>query len=73
MFRRITERRKQEDDAREQNRLPPGQSLTQKFPVLHYGTVPPSIPTPGIFAFLAWLRKKKCGTGRNSTNYHAHR
>ncbi len=29
---------------RRQGRLPPGQSLTQKFPVLHYGPVPPFDP-----------------------------
>lgn len=40
MFKRITDRRKQEEEVRAGNRLPPGQSLTQKFPVLHYGTVP---------------------------------
>jgi DMSO/TMAO reductase YedYZ molybdopterin-dependent catalytic subunit len=33
-------RRDQEGDVRREGRLPPGQSLTQKFPVLHYGPVP---------------------------------
>ncbi|MEI2611720.1 MAG: sulfite oxidase-like oxidoreductase [Candidatus Promineifilaceae bacterium] len=33
-------RREQEKEVREMNRLPPGQSLTQKFPVLHYGPTP---------------------------------
>jgi len=33
-------RRQQENDVRKMNRLPPGQSLTQKFPVLHYGPTP---------------------------------
>lgn len=33
-------RRQEEELARQSNRLPPGQSLTQKFPVLHYGPVP---------------------------------
>lgn len=33
-------RRQQEDDVKKMNRLPPGQSLTQKFPVLHYGPTP---------------------------------
>ena len=33
-------RRQQEDDVQRMNRLPPGQSLTQKFPVLHYGPTP---------------------------------
>ena len=33
-------RREKEAAAREAGRLPPGQVLTQKFPVLHYGPVP---------------------------------
>lgn len=33
-------RREDEERIREEGRLPPGQSLTQKFPVLHYGPVP---------------------------------
>ena len=36
-----TGRRKElEEQSKKTGRLPPGQSLTQKFPVLHYGTVP---------------------------------
>ena len=34
------ERRELEKRMKEQNRLPPGQSATIKFPVLHYGPVP---------------------------------
>jgi DMSO/TMAO reductase YedYZ molybdopterin-dependent catalytic subunit len=34
------DRRKEEDRIRNEGRLPPGQSLTLKFPVLHYGPVP---------------------------------
>lgn len=33
-------RREQERRVRAEGRLPPGQSLTQKFPVLHYGPTP---------------------------------
>ncbi len=33
-------RRQREQQARDAGRLPPGQVLTQKFPVLHYGPVP---------------------------------
>src|SRR5262245_52403631 len=33
-------RRATEKQIREEGRLPPGQSLTTKFPVLHYGPVP---------------------------------
>ena len=34
------DRRKEEERVRSEGRLPPGQSLTLKFPVLHYGPVP---------------------------------
>ena len=33
-------RKEQEEKMRQENRLPPGQSLTDKFPVLHYGPIP---------------------------------
>ncbi|MGA2112277.1 MAG: sulfite oxidase-like oxidoreductase [Anaerolineales bacterium] len=34
------DRRQNEEKIKGEGRLPPGQSLTQKFPVLHYGPVP---------------------------------
>jgi DMSO/TMAO reductase YedYZ molybdopterin-dependent catalytic subunit len=34
------ERKRKEQDMRSEGRLPPGQSLTLKWPVLHYGSVP---------------------------------
>ncbi len=40
MLDRIFGRREQEKKVKEEGRLPPGQSLTQKFPVLHYGPTP---------------------------------
>lgn len=40
MLNRVLGRREEEDKVKNMNRLPPGQSLTQKFPVLHYGPVP---------------------------------
>ena len=40
MLKSIFTRRDEEEKVRSMNRLPPGQSLTQKFPVLHYGPVP---------------------------------
>ena len=40
MFKGIRERKKREDQFKEEGRLPPGQSLTTKFPVLHYGPKP---------------------------------
>ena len=40
MFTSQDDRRKLETDMRKAGRLPPGQSATLKFPVLHYGSVP---------------------------------
>jgi DMSO/TMAO reductase YedYZ molybdopterin-dependent catalytic subunit len=40
MLKSVFGRREEEEKVRAMNRLPPGQSLTQKFPVLHYGPVP---------------------------------
>ncbi|MCB9136565.1 MAG: sulfite oxidase-like oxidoreductase [Anaerolineales bacterium] len=45
-------RREQEDHIRMEGRLPPGQSLTQKFPVLHYGPVPRF--DPATWDFRIW-------------------
>ncbi len=41
MLKNFSNRREDEKQVRQEGRLPPGQSLTQKFPVLHYGPVPP--------------------------------
>ena len=40
MLKGLFSRREQEERVRTEGRLPPGQSLTQKFPVLHYGPTP---------------------------------
>jgi DMSO/TMAO reductase YedYZ molybdopterin-dependent catalytic subunit len=40
MLRNPFARKEQEKQFKDANRLPPGQSLTQKFPVLHYGPTP---------------------------------
>jgi DMSO/TMAO reductase YedYZ molybdopterin-dependent catalytic subunit len=40
MFKFNRDRRQEEQRLHSQNRLPPGQALTVKFPVLHYGPVP---------------------------------
>jgi DMSO/TMAO reductase YedYZ molybdopterin-dependent catalytic subunit len=45
-------RRKEEERLRHENRLPPGQSLTLKFPVLHYGPVPSF--NPATWDFRVW-------------------
>ena len=44
MFESIFRRKKDEEAMRKNGRLPPGQSLTQRFPVLHYGPIPPFRP-----------------------------
>lgn len=40
MLKNVFSRREEEERLRKEDRLPPGQSLTNKFPVLHYGSVP---------------------------------
>ena len=40
MSEKPVDRRQAEEAVRREGRLPPGQALTQKFPVLHYGPVP---------------------------------
>jgi DMSO/TMAO reductase YedYZ molybdopterin-dependent catalytic subunit len=46
------DRRKEEVRIRKEKRLPPGQSLTLKFPVLHYGPVPSF--NPAAWDFRVW-------------------
>jgi DMSO/TMAO reductase YedYZ molybdopterin-dependent catalytic subunit len=41
-----------EEQIKQEGRLPPGQSLTQKFPVLHYGPVP--VFDPAKWDFRIW-------------------
>jgi len=45
----ILGRREDEKRLRQEGRLPPGQSLTNKFPVLHYGPIPPFDPVTWDF------------------------
>lgn len=52
MFDHIFRRKEQEEQIRKEGRLPPGQSLTQKFPVLHYGPVPSF--DPATWDFKVW-------------------
>jgi DMSO/TMAO reductase YedYZ molybdopterin-dependent catalytic subunit len=44
MFSETSERKELERQKQREGRLPPGQSLTLKWPVLHYGSVPPFDP-----------------------------
>lgn len=52
MFEGMLNRKNEEEKMRAEHRLPPGQSLTQKFPVLHYGPVPPF--NPAAWDFRIW-------------------
>ncbi len=52
MLNNLFNRKEKEDEVRREGRLPPGQSLTQKFPVLHYGPVP--VFNPAAWDFRVW-------------------
>jgi DMSO/TMAO reductase YedYZ molybdopterin-dependent catalytic subunit len=52
MFDSILRRKEDEQRYRNEGRLPPGQAYTQRFPVLHYGPVPPF--TPATWDFRVW-------------------
>lgn len=52
MFDGLFKRRNLEDQSKKEGRLPPGQSLTLKFPVLHYGPVP--VFKPATWDFRIW-------------------
>ncbi len=52
MFNSIFRRREEERRVANEGRLPPGQSLTQKFPVLHYGPTPRF--NPATWDFRVW-------------------
>ncbi len=52
MFDGLFKRRNLEEQSKKEGRLPPGQSLTIKFPVLHYGPVP--VFNPATWDFRVW-------------------
>lgn len=52
MFNSFFRRRENEERFEQEGRLPPGQSLTQRFPVLHYGPVPRF--NPATWDFRLW-------------------
>lgn len=52
MFGGSFKRKELEEQSRREGRLPPGQALTQKFPVLHYGPVP--VFNPASWNFRIW-------------------
>ena len=57
MFENLTSRRDEEEKIRKEGRLPSGQALTQKFPVLHYGPVPRF--NPATWDLRAWGEVEK--------------
>ena len=63
MFDSIFRRKDEEEKFKELGRMPPGQSLTNRFPVLHYGPVPRLTPRPGISAFGVKLNNRCASPG----------
>jgi len=57
MFESLFGRKDLEEKVRQEGRLPPGQSLTQKFPVLHYGPVPSFNPATWSFRVFGEVEK----------------
>jgi len=57
LFESSKERRSKELEMKAQNRLPPGQSLTLKWPVLHKGEVPPFNPQTWDFSIGGLVEK----------------
>ncbi len=49
----------EEEHLRSEGRLPPGQALTRKFPVLHYGPVPPFKPAAWDFRIWGEVEEEK--------------
>ncbi len=62
MLNKLFSRRENEEDARRKNRLPPGQSLTEKFPVLHVGEIPPFNPETWTFRIWGEVESEKIWT-----------
>lgn len=60
-------RKNEEDKMRREGRLPPGQALTQKFPVLHYGPVPNFDPVTWSFRFFGEVEEQKSFTWQEFT------
>ena len=53
-----TDRQSLENQMEKEGRLPPGQSLTKKFPVLHYGSIPPFDPQTWLFRIWGEVEEK---------------
>jgi DMSO/TMAO reductase YedYZ molybdopterin-dependent catalytic subunit len=59
MMQGIRDRREIEERLRGEGRLPPGQSVTLKFPVLHYGPIPPFDPATWDFKIWGEVEEEK--------------
>jgi len=59
MLNSVFGRREQEQQVKREGRLPPGQALTNKFPVLHYGPVPPFDPATWDFRVFGLVEEEK--------------
>ena len=57
MFDSIFRRKEDEQKFRQEGRMPPGQSFTQRFPVLHYGPVPDFNPATWDFKVSGEIEK----------------
>jgi DMSO/TMAO reductase YedYZ molybdopterin-dependent catalytic subunit len=68
MFNRVFGRREEEDQVKSMNRLPPGQSLTQKFPVLHYGPTPNTNLAKWDLRVFGAEEEEVFGIGKRSTS-----
>jgi len=55
----MIDRRELEKEMQRENRLPPGQTLTLKFPVLHYGPVPAFDPQTWTFRVFGEVEEEK--------------
>jgi DMSO/TMAO reductase YedYZ molybdopterin-dependent catalytic subunit len=60
MLNDLFRRRDQEENVKKEGRLPPGQSLTNKFPVLHYGPVPKFNPATWDFRIWGEVESEIC-------------
>jgi DMSO/TMAO reductase YedYZ molybdopterin-dependent catalytic subunit len=61
------DRQEQEKQMEQEGRLPPGQSLTQKFPILHYGSIPQFDPDTWSFFIRGEVEKELSWTWQKFT------
>jgi DMSO/TMAO reductase YedYZ molybdopterin-dependent catalytic subunit len=54
-----TDRKRLEDNLRNEGRVPPGQAVTLKFPILHYGPVPSFDPSTWDFRIWGEVEQEK--------------